>query len=68
MNNDKKGRGGDRGGRRPRLNKKKVLISLDQDVYEILQRKANKSSFTNDAIKHYEAFLTSRIEEIESLD
>lgn len=62
MAEEKKGRG------RPRLNKKKVLIAIDQDAYEILRRKTDKSAFCNDSIKHYEDFLSSRIEEVESIE
>lgn len=62
MAEEKKGRG------RPRLNKKRVQICIDQEAYEILKRKADKSAFCNDSIKHYEDFLSSRIEEVESIE
>lgn len=63
-----KGRGGWRGGVKPRKDRTKRTFGLDADCLEILKTKHNQADFVNDAIKHYEAFLTSRIEEAESLD
>lgn len=68
MEAKKEKRGGWRGGGRPRRNHKKVLVSLDAEAYEILQRKENKSSFCESAIKHYERHISARIDEVDSLD
>lgn len=68
MNNDKKGRGGWRDGGRPKKDRTIRSFGIDADCLEILKIKHNQADFVNDAIKHYEAFLTSRIEEAESLD
>lgn len=63
-----KGRGGWRGGVKPRKGRIKRTFGIDADCMEILKTKHNQADFVNDAIRHYQAFFASRIEEAESLD
>lgn len=53
--NKKSGRGGWRGGGRPRKNRTNKTFSLDPDCLEILRKYAKPSDFVNSAIRHYDA-------------
>ena len=49
----KKGRGGDRGGRRPKTltPQKSMHILLDHDLIEIVEQQPNKNRFINECIR-----------------
>lgn len=51
------GRGGDRGGRRPKgQNKTTLSVRIDNDLYDKLKGEKNKSQVINDSLrKHYDA-------------
>ncbi len=51
----KSGRGGWRGGGRPRKNRTNKTFSLDPDCIDILRRYEKQSDFVNAAIRYYEA-------------
>ena len=53
--NKKSGRGGWRGGVKPRKNRIYRTIGLDADCVEILKRQRNQTDFLNDAIRYYDA-------------